>query len=282
MIPLLLIWFTLLSCGEKDTKPYPPAQARLDANSYTDKFGRKVRIIPRSFKITLSVFDENYLPKPFSIKIHKDLPEYTFTFHGKKKPVPTNPKIDFYYLSHIEVMDSSTSKVLQKIEHKDRFEGYVSLPDLNQDGYLDLIVFDDWGGSGGCGGPVHIFQPESKLFKRHSALSKMYSVMLDDDSKLIASYRRSGGDWQFGEYFSMQKNDKLLLEKVEWTEEDRLSPTWKLYKVTAVPRGDRNITYLGRKYDPYNKDFVRFLHQKVKVVKKEEFYGRLDARYKHE
>jgi hypothetical protein len=226
---LLLVCLTLLSCSD-DKKVYAPIQVRLDAENYTDNFDKiteyqkprpKITIIPPSW-LRWQVFNEKFVPKPISVKIGEELPEFTFTFHGKWKHIP-NTKSEFYYLSHIEVIDSSNSKVIQKIEHKDEFTGLVGLPDLNQDGYLDLMVLTDNGATGCYQAEVHIFQPKLMRFKHHALLSKMTSVSLDEDANLIATYNRKGFCEEFREYFSMKKDGTLMLEKVEWTERETTS-----------------------------------------------------------
>jgi hypothetical protein len=286
---LLLSCSFLHSCSDNE-KPYSHIQVSLDAENYTDNFDKvtyyqkprpKVTIIPPSWLI-LNVFNKSGMPEPISVKIGKDLPEFTFAFHGKWTRKPKT-KYEFFYLSHVEVIDSSTSKAVQTIEHKDEFEGLMCFPDLNQDGYLDLMVMIYQGATGIYGCEVHIFQPELKRFKRHSLLSKMDSVSLNEDSNLIATYYRSGHCEEFREYFSMEKDGALMLEKVEWTERDNaIESSTGCSKFTAVPRGSRNITYLGRRFFPYDERFTRLLHQKVKVVKKEESFVKLNKRYKIE
>ena len=288
MFVLLLICSLLFSCSD-DKQPYRHIQVRLDAENYTDNFDKiteyqkprpKITIVPPSW-LRLQVFNEKFVPKPISVKIGKELPEFTFTFHGKKKRKPKT-EYDFFYLSHIEVIDSSSSKVIQKIEHKNEFTGLVGLPDLNQDGYLDLMVLTDNGATGCYQAEVHIFKPELMRFKRHALLSKMTSVSLDEDANLIATYNRKGFCEEFREYFSMEKDGTLMLEKVEWTERETTSASDDCFKFTAVPRSSRNITYLGHKYNYGGKEFEKALHQKVKVVKKEESFAKLNRRYKIE
>ena len=286
---LLFCSFLLLSCSE-DKKPYAPIRVSLDAENYTDNFDKiteyqkprpKITIIPPSWLSFNVLRKMSSMPESISVKIGQELPEFTLVFHGKwtRKPKTT---YEYYYLSHIEVMDSSSSKIIQTIAHKNEFNGAIYLPDLNQDGYLDLMVQSDYGATGIYTCQVHIFQPKLMRFKRHALLSKMNSVSLDEDSKLIAAYNRWGGYGEFREYFKMEKGGALMLEKVEWTEWDPRNSETGFFKFIAVPRGDRNITYLGRRFNPEDKKFTKLLHQKVKVVKKEEFYLRLDRKYKYE
>ena len=289
LVFLLLCWSLLASCSD-DKKVYAPIQVRLDAENYTDNFdkiteyqkpGPKVTIIPPSW-LSFNVLRKMYsMPEPISVKIGQELPEFTFKFHGKwtRKPKTT---YEFYQLSHIEVVDASSSKVIQTIAYKDEFNGAVYLPDLNQDGYLDLMVQSDYGATGIYTCEVYIFQPELMRFKRHALLSNMYSVSLDEDANLIATYNRQGFCEEFREYFSMEKDGTLMLEKVEWTERETTSASDDCFKFTAVPRGSKNITYLGHKYNYGGKEFEKALHQKVKIVKKEESFVKLNKRYKIE
>lgn len=287
---ILLCWSLLPGCSDEE-KPYAYLRVSLDAENYTDNFDKitdyvkprpKVTIIPPSW-LRLGVFKNNIdgKPEPFSVKIGEELPEFTFKFHGKWTRKP-NTTYEYYYLSHIEVIDSLSSKIIQTIAHKDQFNGAIYLPDLNQDGYLDLMVQSDYGATGIYTCEVHIFQPKLMRFKRHALLSNMFSVSLDEDSKLITSYNRWGGYGEFREYFKMEKGGALMLEKVEWKEWDPRNSETGFFKFTAVPRGDRNITYLGRRFNPEDEKFRKLLHQKVTVIKKEEFWLRLDKKYKFE
>lgn len=286
---LVVSFLLLLSCSE-DKKPYPFIQVSLDAENYTDNFDKvgdylkprpKVTVMPPSWLRFNVIKKWHSMPESISVKIGQELPEFTLTFHGKwtRKPKTT---YEYYYLSNIEVMDSSSSKIIQTIAHNDEFNGAVYLPDLNQDGYLDLMVQSDYGATGIYTCEVHIFQPKLMRFKRHALLSNMSSVSLDEDSKLIAAYNRWGGYGEFREYFKMEKGGALMLEKVEWKEWDPRNSETGFFKFTAVPRGDRNITYLGRRFNPEDEKFRKLLHQKVTVVKKEEFWLRLDKKYKFE
>ena len=290
LVTILIVFCLLIIIYSNQEKPYAYIRVSLDAENYTDNFDkitdyhdgprRKATPIPPSW-LKFNVYNKSDTPQQISVKIGKELPEYTFTFHGKWiRKLKT--EYDYFYLSHIEVTDSSSAKVIQKIGHKKEFSGHVDVLDLNQDGYLDLMVMTDYWLMGRYWVEVHIFQPESMKFKHHPVLSKLGSVKLDEDSKLIQTYWREMDCDEFSEYFSMNKDGTLVLERVAWTEMNNKSST-RCFKFTAVPRGDQNITYLGRKYVSIKaKQFARLLHQKVKVIKKEECFGRIDVRYKYE
>jgi hypothetical protein len=89
---------------------------------------------------------------------------------------------------------------------------------------------------------------------------------------------RGGFCNEFREYFTMTKDGRLLVNKVEWSERNNEKYESMCGKITGIPR-DKKTTYLG--YAFYNmgeSKFPKFVRKKVKIIKEEELKGHLDER----
>jgi hypothetical protein len=219
------------------------------------------------------------------VKISDKLPAFKFLLQGKFKDK------DFYPL-FVEIINSSNSKVIQKIENKDRFNNhghgysdldffladFVQLVDLNKDGYLDLRILFETGATGNNWYATYIYKPELRRFNYHEILSVLSAVTVDPDSKLIKTYWRGGWCTEFREYFNWMKNGRLILKKLEWTETDKINSDSGCFKITGVPR-DNTIFYFGYAfYHMEEKNFSKLLRENVRIIKKEELEGSLDER----
>jgi hypothetical protein len=229
----------------------------------------------------------------FSMKINDKLTEFKFSLHGEVKE---QFKDIFFYLSYVEIINSSNLKVIQKIESKDRFDnngiGFSSLDlsladlmylvDLNSDGYLDLRILSALGATGNNWYATYIYKPELRRFKYHKILSALSAVTVDPDSKLIKTYWRDGWCDEFREYFKLMKDGRLVLKKVEWTERDYSfnPPNTRsgCIKITGVPH-DSSIDYFGHYFFNMEENkFAKWLRKNVKIIKQEEWEERLDGR----
>jgi len=247
---------------------------------------------PWSNQILWNNLVKNKTHASFSVKINNVLPKFTFIIHGKFKS-SQQLKGNFFHPSYVEIKESSTAKLIQKIENKGRFDNngdgysesdfasadFVQMVDLNQDGYLDLRILYNTGATGNNWYATFLYDPANGRFKYHEALSRLSAVTVDQKSKLIKTYWRNGWCYEFKEYFRLEKNGRLILKKVEWTEIDNLKEEAGCFKFTAVPRDTKTLDLLGCTFytTDYNK-FRKILHKKVKVTKKEELSGSLDGK----
>lgn len=216
-------------------------------------------------------------------RIHSSLPKYTFTL------VVKDPNGGPFYPSHIEITNSSDGKTIQILNAKGHFdndgEGLSSLNidpfqfvDLNNDGYLDLRILTEIGTTGNDWFATYIYMPGLKKYRYHEALSMLSGVKLDPKSKQIITYWRMGWCSEFIEYFKMDKNGRLVLHKIAWTEINSLESDKVCFKIMGIPR-DKNVTNLGYNfYHGGDDDFEEFLQKNVKVIKKDVVYDSLDGR----
>ena len=288
LVTILLFSCSLFLSCERSKSPSEkvPSNAK---HSYktgkSDSIRYKTSPEPWSNSILWGNLVKNGSHASFSVKISDKLPEFKFSLHGEFKDKDFHP-------SYVEIINSSNSRVIQKIEIKDLFNNYgrvfsgpdlfladlVQLVDLNNDGYLDLRILFETGGTGNNWYVTYIYEPELRRFKYHETLSLLSAVTVDQDSKLIKTYWRIGWCTEFREYFKLMKNGRLILKKVEWTERDNINAQSSCLKITAVPL-DNTITYHGHFfYTTEEKEFAKLFRKTVRVVKKEELKGSMDGR----
>jgi len=222
----------------------------------------------------------------FTERISKKGPELRFDVYDKFKN-------GVFYISHIEVFNTSNSKRIQKIIINNNFESghfdwnidsieynghVVQLVDINFDGYLDLRILDNEGATGNDWYATYIYDPRLRKFRYHKALSTLSGVTMDKELKQIKTYWRMGGCWECREYFEFGKDNRLILKKLEWTEwteMDRIKAKSGCYKFTGLPRDNTAVDLGNIFYDMDQSDFEKFIRKKVKILKKEELYGSL-------
>jgi hypothetical protein len=284
---LLLFCLLFLGC-----EPNKIPSEKVSPESKSNKVENKKSPDPWSNEILWKNIVESGTRASFAVKINNALPEFTFIMYGKFK-YSKRPQGNYFHPSSVEIVDSSTSKIIQKIDNKGRFDNngdgydrldlefadFVQIIDLNQDGYLDLRILHSTGATGNNWYATFLYDPAIWQFKFHEALSRLSAVTVDQDSKLIKTYWRDGGCNEFREYFHLGKTGRLTLEKVEWTEMDNINSSTGCFKFIAIPRGTRILDRLGDAfYNTDNDKFAKMLHTKVKVVRKEEFRGSLDGK----
>ena len=222
----------------------------------------------------------------FKERLSKSGPELRFDVYDKLK------NGDFY-ISHMEVFNTSNSKRIQKIIINNNFENghfdwnidsiefnghVVQLVDINFDGYLDLRILDNEGATGNDWYATYIYDPRLRKFRYHKALSALSGVTMDKELKQIKTYWRVGWCWECREYFEMGKDNRLILKKLEWTEMDRIKAKSGCYKLTGLPRENTAVDLGNIFYDMDQSDFEKFIRKKVRILKKEELHGSLDGR----
>ncbi len=286
-IVLLLLCLLFLGC-----EPSKMSSEKVTPENKIKNTASKKPPDPWSNEILWKNLVENQTHASFSVKINDTLPEFTFIMHGKFK-CSRQLKGNYFHPSFVEIIDLSNSKIIQKIENKGRFDNVgdgfdeldlafadlVQMVDLNQDGYLDLRILHDTGATGNNFYATFLYDPVIGQFRFHETLSLLSAVTVDQKSNLITTYWRNHGCDEFREYFHLEKTGTLILEKVEWTEMDVIHSETGCYKFTAIPRDTRMLDRLGYVFFNTRHDkFAKMLHTKVKVVKKEEFRGRLDGK----
>jgi hypothetical protein len=227
----------------------------------------------------------------FPVRIHKDLPELTFTIRGEFKNI-----MEFYPAS-VEIADATTEKRIQTLSGKRRFddtvcEGHdinalffadlVQFVDLNHDEHLDFRILCGTGATGMNWYATYLYKPKLKQFRYHRMLSRLSAVTQDVDSSGVKTYVRDGWCYECREYFTITKDDRLVLTKVEWTEEGRDELDNPVcHKVTGTPY-EKIKMYLNRSslcVDlMFTENFHRNIRKNVKIIEKKRLRGSLDGR----
>jgi len=185
----------------------------------------------------------------------------------------------------VEITNSSNGKIIQTLKSKDRFdnEGHglsfsdLEFIDLNSDGYLDLRILVEMGVSGNNWFATYIYLPGLRQFRYHEVSSRLSGIKLDSRTKQIITYWRMGWCNEFIEHFKIDRNGKLSLRRVEWTEMSLSYPDKVCFRITGIPH-DKNVTDLGYNfYYEVNDDSDACLQKNVRVISKEIIYGSIDG-----
>lgn len=223
----------------------------------------------------------------FSTRINDKIPEMTFTING-------NFDGEEFIPSNIEIRDAASGKIVQTLNAKGRFDNHghgfaeinlffadlVQFIDLNDDGYLDLRLLFEAGATGNNWYATYIYQPLKKRFKYREDLSILSGLTKNPGSNIIKTYWRGGFCWECTEFFRMDSNGRLKLDKIEWSEwhSDDNDEEMGCIKYTGIPK-DRNAVYLGYSfYHMHQSDFGKYVRRNAKIISNEELRGSLDGR----
>jgi hypothetical protein len=162
----------------------------------------------------------------FSAKINDKLPPFNFKIVGQlKKDDRINPADVYFLPSYVEIYDASKSKVIQKLNAKDKFDNdgsgwksvgcdNVQMVDINFDGYLDLRLFYNAGATGNVWYATYIYKPDLRKFVFSKRLFKLSDVSIDPKKKQLSSTYHGGVGASGTEYFKFVDN-KLVSIKYE-------------------------------------------------------------------
>jgi len=207
----------------------------------------------------------------------------TFTLKNYDKLPPLKVKIvlnkkinkNSFLPSYVEIYDLSKSKLIQKIDAKNKFDWgweenivypWVEIDDVNFDGYPDLRFLSGWGAMGNESYATYIYNPNLHQFEFNKILTESYSVSIDPKTKQISSYFNGGYCGENWDYYKVV-NGKLVLIKSEWTEMNRrnneVNGLWCL-KYTGIPRS-KPVKIHHKKYDVGN----LYYRETMKIIKEE-------------
>jgi len=209
----------------------------------------------------------------------------TFTLAKYRKMPPLKVKIvlnkknkqESFIPSHVEIYDLSKSKLIQKINAKDKFDwgwednvvySWVDTDDINFDGYPDLRFLSGWGAMGNESYATYIYSPKLHQFEFNKILSESYSVEIDSKTKQISSYFNGGACEETWDYYKFV-NGKIVRSKSKWTEIDRTRDKeckdgFGCFMYTGIPRS-KPVKTRHKKGDVGN----LYYRETMKIIKEE-------------
>jgi hypothetical protein len=149
-------------------------------------------------------------------RIHPDLPVFTFQFPGK--PDNTFGDIEISNATtgeEIETVESSTDPgLIAPVAAKD----LLTVVDANFDGYKDLQILNQCGGTGNCSYDFYLYDPKVGQFVQNRFLSDLATPSFDAAKKQVTtSSNSSASDWE-NETYQYKDGQYTLIHRVvsEW------------------------------------------------------------------
>jgi hypothetical protein len=149
-------------------------------------------------------------------RIHPDLPLFSFHFPGK----PDNTFGD------IEITETASGKKIQTIENSTEsgvvdpsaVKDVLGVVDANFDGYKDLQILIQCGGTGNCSYNFYLYDPKTGHFALDKFLSDLATPSFDAAKKQVTSTSNSSAaDWQKEMYQYKDGQYTLIHREVsEW------------------------------------------------------------------
>jgi hypothetical protein len=152
-------------------------------------------------------------------RIHPDLPMFSFDFPGQ----PDNTFGD------IEISEAMSGKEIQTIENSTEpgvvepaaVKDVLGVVDANFDGYKDLQILIQCGGTGNCSYNFYLYDPKAGQFVLDKFLSDLSTPSFDAAKKQVTSSSNSSyADWQSATY--QYKDGQYTLIHREVSEWDRV------------------------------------------------------------
>lgn len=216
-VSLLLIFGAGCTTQEKSASP---STAKSSPPSSTSTIDQRI-VTPPSAKITfegcppyseiVSSTDSN--PSSCFFHINQKLPIYEFRLHA----APFAPKEKIVLINRIDVVPVGATTATQVLivdsgesPMSDTDRSYVSVEDLNFDGYNDLKVLRSQGATGNTTYTVWMFDPKTSQFILNKQLSNLMNPTPNPKTETLTSFSNSSAaDWGHQTY--VWKNGQLML-----------------------------------------------------------------------
>jgi hypothetical protein len=158
-----------------------------------------------------------------TFRINSKLPLFTFHFPGR----PDNT------LGDLDIIAGTSSEVVQTIDNTTdpnaiapaKAKGVLAVVDANFDGYQDLQLMSQCGGTGNCSYDFYLYDPKANQFVHNDFLSSLTTPSFDQAKKQVTtSSNGSVSDWE-NETYRYENDGRYTLIRREVSTWDRNSGT---------------------------------------------------------
>jgi hypothetical protein len=163
-------------------------------------------------------------------RIHPDLPVFTFHFPGKTDNT----------FGDVEIIKGKNGKVIQTIESSTdpgaiapaAVKNVLVAVDANFDGYKDLQILNNCGGTGNCSYDFYLYDPKTGQFVHNKFLSDLTTPSFDVAKKQVTtSSNSSAADWQRETYQCRDGQYALIHREVSEWDRAKKSVTVNTYEI---------------------------------------------------
>jgi len=224
----------LLSAGhqKQETPPSTPAAGAASAPR-----GQGCKLHPYTGTTPLSDV-QNYVAGEEDLRggmtctfsINSNLPLFTFHFAGQ----PDNS------LGNIDITEGTSSQVIQTIENTTgpgsimpaTTQDVLRAVDANFDGYQDLQLLSNCGGTGNCSYDFYLYDPKAKQFVHNDFLTTLTTPSFDPAKKQVTTHSNSSAsDWSTETYQLRDGQYTLIYRQESSWDRDRRVVTVNTYEL---------------------------------------------------
>ncbi|MFZ0277365.1 MAG: hypothetical protein WAL60_10690 [Candidatus Sulfotelmatobacter sp.] len=158
-----------------------------------------------------------------SFRINPKLPLFTFHFAGQEDNT----------FGDVEIATGTSSEAIQTIDNTTdpnavapmKARSVLAVVDANFDGYQDLQLLSQCGGTGNCSYDFYLYDPKANQFVHNDFLSNLTTLSFDQAKKQVTTSSNSSvADWQ-SETYRYDDDGRYILIHREVSTWDRNSGT---------------------------------------------------------
>lgn len=141
---------------------------------------------------------------------------------------------------NVDVGEGNDSRVIQTIENEtdaglvtpQHAEDVLSAVDANFDGYNDLQILNNCGGTGNCSYDFFLYEPSTNQFVHNDFLSNLSSPEFHEDKKQVSTHSHgSASDWENDTYQYEKGRYTLIRQEVSAWDRDTGVVTVSTYEL---------------------------------------------------
>jgi len=158
-----------------------------------------------------------------TFRIHSNLPLFTFHFAGREDNT----------FGDLDITSGTSSEVVQTIENSTdpnliepaAAKSVLTAVDANFDGYQDLQILSNCGGTGNCSYHFYLYNPKTKQFVHNDFLSGLTTPSFDQAKKQVMTGSNLSAYDSEGETYQYETGDRYTLIQKQVSTWDRSGHT---------------------------------------------------------